>query len=117
YIPLEPIPGITQFSGTELVNPDNFYLIVNSIFKVLIIIAALGSVLSLTIGGVQYMIAGGAVMKNRGMERARASLWAMLLVAATSTAMHITRFTPAAPERAARFSPEQFPAVSKHSPV
>lgn len=82
YTPLEPIPGITPENGTyDLTSPGGFSKLINALFKILITAGALIAVLSLTIGGVQYMVSGSAAIKGKAMERVRASLWGILLIA------------------------------------
>jgi hypothetical protein len=80
YTPLEPIPGITT---TDLTNPNSLPAIVNAIFKILITVGALMAVLTLTIGGIQYMVSGSAATKSGGIKRAKAALWAIVLIAAS----------------------------------
>jgi len=80
YTALEPIPGVTSDTNA-LVAPNNLHVIINAIFKILITAGALIAVLSLTIGGVQYMVSSSAGGKNAGIQRAQASLWAILLIA------------------------------------
>ena len=84
YTPLEPIPGVTQSNGTyDPTQPGSLPGIINAIFRVLITAGALIAVLSLTIGGVQYMTSSSVGGKNIGLERAQAALWGILLIAAT----------------------------------
>lgn len=79
YTPLEPIPGFTV--GTNLTNPNSLPNLINLAFKILITIGALAAVLSLTIGGIQYMISEAVQNKKAGLNRARSSLFAILLIA------------------------------------
>jgi hypothetical protein len=81
YTALEPIPGLT--SGTNLTAPGSLPNIINAIFKILISAGALLAVLSLTVGGVQYMVSGSASGKSSGIGRAKAALWGILLIAAS----------------------------------
>jgi len=85
YTPLEPIQGIT--SGANGSAPD-FPTLLDNLFNVLITIGALIAVLSLTIGGVQYMVSEALPNKKRGLDRARAALWGMLLVAGAWLILH-----------------------------
>jgi hypothetical protein len=80
YTPLEPIPGI---NSANLTQPNSLPLFLNDIFQILIILGALLAVLMLTIGGVQYMVSGTAGGKNQGIERAKAALWGVLLIASS----------------------------------
>lgn len=80
YTPLEPIPGIT--SGTNLTDPHSLPGIINTIFKIFITVGALLAVISLTWGGIEYMVSGSAVTKAGGIKRAQAALWGILLLAA-----------------------------------
>lgn len=83
YTPLEPIPGLTtNADGSTFTNPNNLPSIVNAIFKIFITVGALFAVLMLTVGGIQYMISGGPAEKARGIQRAQAALWGILLLAA-----------------------------------
>src|SRR5579859_136760 len=87
YTPLEPIPGITSGSASnptfDPTQPGQLPQLISAVFKILITVGALLAVLMLTIGGVQYMVAGGAVLKTQGIQRAQAALWGLLLVAAS----------------------------------
>jgi hypothetical protein len=94
YVQLEPIPGIALTSGNNpndpnsLINPNNLYKIINAIFTILITGGALMAVLSLTLGGIQYMTSASAGGKNSGIKRAQAAMWAMLLIAGTWLTLH-----------------------------
>jgi hypothetical protein len=79
YTPLEPIPGFTV--GTNLADPNNLPGLINLIFKILITVGALIAVLSLTIGGIQYMVSEVVQRKASALNRVRSSLWAILLIA------------------------------------
>ncbi len=79
YTPLEPIPGLT----TDLTNGNNLPSIINAIFKILITIGALFAVLMLTVGGIQYMVSASAEMKATGIDKAKAALWGIVLLAAS----------------------------------
>jgi hypothetical protein len=83
YTQLEPIPGLVSQTGAGLVNPNNLHNIINAIFKIIITVGALIAVLSLTLGGVQYMVSGSSGGKNAGRKRAEEALWAILLIAAS----------------------------------
>jgi len=85
YTPLEPIPGL---NSPNLVAPGSLPAIINAIFTILITAGALIAVLSLTIGGIQYMTSASATLKNAGIKRAQASMWAMLLIAGTWLILH-----------------------------
>jgi hypothetical protein len=84
YTPLEPIPGLTtDTSGKyDLTSATGFANLINAIFKILISGGALIAVLSLTIGGVQYMTANTMGNKKNGLDRAKASIYGILLIAA-----------------------------------
>lgn len=81
YTPLEPIPGLTD--SPDLTNSSNLPTIINAIFKIFITVGALLAVLMLTIGGIQYMVSPSAEMKNEGINRAKAALWGIVLIAAS----------------------------------
>lgn len=82
YTPLEPIPGITPVNGTyDLTSAGGFSKLINALFKILITVGALLAVLSLTVGGVQYMTSSSVGNKTQGIDRAKASLWGILLIA------------------------------------
>ena len=84
YTPLEPIPGITQgVNGYDLTSPGGFAKFINAIFTILITGGALLAVLSLTLGGVQYMTSSTLGNKTAGIERARAAIYGILIIAAT----------------------------------
>lgn len=80
YTPLEPIPGFTG-SNSDLIKPGGLATVINLIFKILITAGALAAVLSLTIGGIQYMISEAVPNKKAGLTRARASVFAIVLIA------------------------------------
>jgi hypothetical protein len=84
YQALEPIPGVT----TNLTDPNSLPAIINAIFTVLITVGALMAVLMLTIGGIQYMVSGGPVEKNKGIKRAQAALWGIVLIAGSWLILH-----------------------------
>lgn len=86
YTPLEPIPELT--SGTDLTSAGSLPKIINAIFVIFITVGALIAVLMLTVGGVQYMISGGPADKNKGIQRAKAALWGILLIAASYLILH-----------------------------
>ncbi len=79
YVPLEPIPGVTS---SDLTSPQGFSSLINAIFKILITGGALLAVLSLTIGGVQYMTSSSVGNKTQGLDRAKAAIYGMILIAA-----------------------------------
>jgi len=84
YTPLEPIPGVTSPTGNgsyDPAQPGQLPAMINAIFRVLITVGALLAVLSLTVGGVQYMTASSVGNKTRGLDRARAALWGIALIA------------------------------------
>ncbi len=85
YTPLEPIPGITPGANGvyDLTSPGGFSKFINAIFTILITGGALLAVLMLTIGGVQYMTASSVGNKTQGLDRARAAIYGILLIAAT----------------------------------
>jgi hypothetical protein len=78
YTPLEPIPGVTD---NNLTSPQGFASLVNAIFKIMITTGALLAVLMLTIGGVQYMTSSSIGNKTAGLDRAKAAVYGMLLLA------------------------------------
>ena len=80
YTPLEPIPGVN--TASNLTTAGGFANLINALFKILISAGALLAVLSLTVGGVQYMVTGSAALKGKAIERVKASLWGILLIAA-----------------------------------
>ena len=84
YTPLEPIPGLTTDTNGkyDLTTSTGFANLISAVFKILISGGALIAVLSLTIGGVQYMTANSLGNKKNGLDRAKASIYGILLIAA-----------------------------------
>ena len=84
YTPLEPIPGLTTDTGGkyDLTSSTGFANLISAVFKILISAGALLAVLSLTLGGVQYMTANSLGNKKNGLDRAKASIYGILLIAA-----------------------------------
>ena len=86
YVPLEPIPGLTD--NPNLTSPNSLPEIINAIFVVFITVGALLAVLMLTVGGIQYMVSGSAVTKSGGLKRAQAALWGIVLLSASWLILH-----------------------------
>ncbi|OGC80369.1 hypothetical protein A2943_01255 [Candidatus Adlerbacteria bacterium RIFCSPLOWO2_01_FULL_51_16] len=76
YTPLEPIPG---FSAGECTNIATF---LNALLKLLIAVGAIFAVLTLTVGGIMYMVSDIVDVKSRAKERMRAAIWGILLICA-----------------------------------
>lgn len=82
YTPLEPIPGLSPTNGVwDLTSPAGFAAFINALFTILISAGALIAVLMLTLGGVQYMTSSSVGNKTAGLDRAKAALWGILLIA------------------------------------
>lgn len=80
YTPLEPIPGVTTgVNGTNL----DFPTLLGNIYKIVITIGALFSVLMLTISGVRYMLSDVVTDKERAKKRITACLYGLVLIAAS----------------------------------
>lgn len=77
YCPLEPL-----YAGEVLdVNNADFASILNNVFRILISFGALFAVAMLVIGGIQYMTSTAIGTKATGLERAKAALLGILILA------------------------------------
>ena len=76
YTPLEPLsPGVQTY--------PNIGSYLSSAFGALLTLGALFAVVTFTIGGVVYMTTDAVGQKSGAVERMRASLWGLLLLAAS----------------------------------
>jgi hypothetical protein len=80
YTPLEPIPGLTVGTGGYQLN---FPQMLGNIYKIVIIIGALFSVLMLTISGIRYMLSDVVTSKEMAIKRIKACLYGLVLIAAS----------------------------------
>lgn len=74
YVPLEPLPFLSQVRGTRL--PD----LLQALFQLLIIGGAGVAVLMITIGGIQYMTGEALHQKSEGRARIQNSVLGLLLL-------------------------------------
>jgi hypothetical protein len=79
YIPLEPIQGLSL----DTRSPDSLPLLLNQIFMILFSLGGLLAVVMLTVGGIQYMISSAVPTKKEGLERARAAIYGILILASS----------------------------------
>lgn len=76
YTPLEPLsPGTTSY--------QNIGSYLNAAYSVLLTLGALFAVVTFTIGGVVYMTSDAVGVKSAAVERMKAALWGLLLLAAS----------------------------------
>lgn len=81
YVPLEPLsPNNTK--------PVNLASYLNTAYGVLLTLGALFAVGTFTVGGVVYMTADAAGAKSGAVERMKASLWGLLLLAASALILY-----------------------------
>lgn len=76
YTPLEPIAGLTQ-GNTNVSVPE----LLNAVFKILFSLGALLAVFMLVLGGISYMASSIPGVKKMGLDRARAALFGLLILA------------------------------------
>lgn len=74
YVPLEPLPFLSQVRGTRL--PD----LLQALFQLLIIGGAGVAVLMITIGGIQYMTGEALHQKSEGRARIQNSVLGLILL-------------------------------------
>ena len=74
YVPLEPLPFLSQVQGTKL--PD----LLQALFQLLIIGGAGVAVLMVTIGGIQYMTGEAIHQKSEGKARIQNSVMGLILL-------------------------------------
>ena len=74
YVPLEPLPFLSQVQGTKL--PD----LLQALFQLLIIGGAGVAVLMITIGGIQYMTGEALHQKSEGRARIQNSVLGLILL-------------------------------------
>lgn len=73
YVPLEPLPGVTQ-TGVD------FSAFVSGMFRLLITLGGLFAVLMLVIAGITYMVASSPGQISSAKDRAKAALYGLLLL-------------------------------------
>lgn len=79
YTPLEPLPTGQSDAQTG----RNFPAFVSGMFRVLITLGGLFSVVMFTVAGIGYMISESAIDVDKAKKRARAAFWGLLLLAAS----------------------------------
>ncbi len=81
YVPLEPL-------SPKNLQPPNLSSYLNTAYSVLLTLGALFAVGTFTVGGVVYMTADAAGAKSGAVERMKASLWGLLLLAASALILY-----------------------------
>lgn len=81
YTPLEPLPGITSGSDIDFSKPGSLSIVASAVFRFLFTIGALFSVVMLTVSGIRYMLSEIVTEKSRALDRIRACIYALLLLA------------------------------------
>lgn len=76
YIPLEPLPGLTENDLKDL----DFAHFVQNIFKLLLTAGALFAVILLVFGGISYMVSRGSMEMGEAKRRIMAAFWGMVIL-------------------------------------
>ena len=74
YIPLEPLPNVPQDGSA------NFCMLLNGLFRLLILLGGLVAVGSFVYAGITYMTSEIAGTKNNAKHSLQTSLWGLLLL-------------------------------------
>lgn len=80
FVPLAPIPGLTDISPTSIIDPNTLATFFNNLYKYLIGLAATLAVIEIIWGGLQYATTESIGNKEEGKNRIRQAIFGLVLV-------------------------------------